>query len=81
MLFLGTDKYPSENEYSKFISAHGGMSNAFTSTDHTNYHFDIAPAHLHVRTFQFSFLVSCSSRFISGSARPLRSILFVSAVY
>uniref|UniRef100_A0A914XIB4 Insulin-degrading enzyme n=1 Tax=Plectus sambesii TaxID=2011161 RepID=A0A914XIB4_9BILA len=47
MLFLGTEKYPSENEYSKFISAHGGMSNAFTAADHTNYHFDIAPEHLH----------------------------------
>ena len=54
MLFLGTDKYPSENEYEKFISAHGGMCNAFTSDDHTNYHFDIAPEHLHVRTFQLN---------------------------
>ncbi|VDO67723.1 unnamed protein product, partial [Onchocerca flexuosa] len=43
MLFLGTDKYPSENEYSKFISSHGGVTNAYTATDHTNYHFDIAP--------------------------------------
>uniref|UniRef100_A0A8R1TWN1 Insulin-degrading enzyme n=2 Tax=Onchocerca TaxID=6281 RepID=A0A8R1TWN1_ONCVO len=47
MLFLGTDKYPSENEYSKFISSHGGVTNAYTATDHTNYHFDIAPEHLH----------------------------------
>ncbi|EFO20407.1 insulin-degrading enzyme [Loa loa] len=47
MLFLGTDKYPSENEYSKFILSHGGITNAYTATDHTNYHFDIAPEHLH----------------------------------
>ncbi|CAJ0962033.1 unnamed protein product, partial [Mesorhabditis belari] len=46
MLFLGTDKYPSENEYSKFISSHGGMTNAFTSSDNTNYHFDIKPNEL-----------------------------------
>lgn len=46
MLFLGTDKYPSENEYSKYISSHGGVTNAFTASDHTNYHFDIAPESL-----------------------------------
>lgn len=48
MLFLGTDKYPSENEYSKYISSHGGMTNAFTASDHTNYFFDIAPDYLSV---------------------------------
>uniref|UniRef100_F1KTK3 Insulin-degrading enzyme n=1 Tax=Ascaris suum TaxID=6253 RepID=F1KTK3_ASCSU len=46
MLFLGTNKYPSENEYSRYISSHGGITNAFTGSDHTNYHFDIAPDHL-----------------------------------
>lgn len=28
MLFLGTAKYPDENEYSKFLNTHGGSSNA-----------------------------------------------------
>lgn len=46
MLFLGTDKYPSENEYSKFISAHAGTTNAYTAADHTNYHFDVKPDQL-----------------------------------
>ncbi|UMM35850.1 hypothetical protein L5515_008285 [Caenorhabditis briggsae] len=46
MLFLGTAKYPSENEYSKFLSAHAGSSNAYTATDHTNYHFDVKPDQL-----------------------------------
>lgn len=46
MLFLGTKKYPEENEYNKFLSEHGGSSNAFTSVEHTNYHFDVAPDHL-----------------------------------
>ncbi|WKY12611.1 hypothetical protein Q1695_003870 [Nippostrongylus brasiliensis] len=46
MLFLGTDKYPSENEYSKFISAHAGSTNAYTAADHTNYHFDVKPDQL-----------------------------------
>eukprot|EP00730_Choanoeca_flexa_P003348 TRINITY_DN11378_c1_g1_i2.p1 TRINITY_DN11378_c1_g1~~TRINITY_DN11378_c1_g1_i2.p1 ORF type:complete len:988 (+),score=278.10 TRINITY_DN11378_c1_g1_i2:32-2995(+) len=37
MLFLGTDKYPEENEYSRYLSEHGGWSNAFTSDTDTVY--------------------------------------------
>ena len=40
MLFMGTEKYPSENEYSEFIKDHGGYNNAFTSLTDTNYHFE-----------------------------------------
>lgn len=43
MLFMGTKKYPCENEYSKYLSEHGGSSNAYTAADHTNYYFDVAP--------------------------------------
>ncbi|KAK0408400.1 hypothetical protein QR680_003933 [Steinernema hermaphroditum] len=46
MLFLGTKKYPDENGYSAFISHSGGTSNAFTASESTNYHFDVAPEHL-----------------------------------
>jgi insulysin len=30
MLFLGSKKYPSENEYERYLSEHGGGSNAYT---------------------------------------------------
>ncbi|KRY77608.1 Insulin-degrading enzyme [Trichinella pseudospiralis] len=46
MLFLGTKKYPKDNEYQSYLVAHGGNSNAYTSTDHTNYHFDVTPEFL-----------------------------------
>lgn len=46
MLFLGTEKYPNENDYSKYLTEHGGSSNAATYPDHTNYFFDIVPEHL-----------------------------------
>ena len=45
MLFIGTEKYPEVDGYQNFISAHGGSSNAYTASDHTNYFFDIDPAH------------------------------------
>lgn len=41
MLFLGTEKYPVEDEFSQFLSQNGGSSNASTSGEHTNYHFDV----------------------------------------
>ena len=37
MLFMGTEKYPEEAEYSKFINEHGGSNNAYTDTNLTNY--------------------------------------------
>lgn len=42
MLFLGTEKFPDEGEYQRFIRENGGSTNAYTSGDHTNYHFDVA---------------------------------------
>ncbi|HPI39617.1 MAG TPA: insulinase family protein [Pseudobdellovibrionaceae bacterium] len=41
MLFLGTQKYPDAAEYSKYIEQNGGYSNAFTSEEYTNYHFEV----------------------------------------
>ncbi|MFT7218497.1 MAG: insulysin [Candidatus Azotimanducaceae bacterium] len=43
MLFIGTEKYPEPDGYFSFVQSHGGSSNAYTSTDHTNYFFDIQP--------------------------------------
>jgi len=41
MLFLGTEKYPEAGEYGKYLKTNGGYSNAYTSSDHTNYHFQV----------------------------------------
>jgi insulysin len=41
MLFLGTEKYPDVNDYGNFITSNGGNNNAYTTTDHTNYQFQI----------------------------------------
>jgi insulysin len=37
MSFLGTKKYPGEEEFSSFLSAHGGASNAYTDSEDTVY--------------------------------------------
>jgi len=41
MLFLGTEKYPDADEYTQYLRQNGGYSNAYTSTDITNYHFQV----------------------------------------
>ena len=41
MLFLGTQKYPDENEYETFLGSHGGSSNAYTDMQDTNYYFSV----------------------------------------
>ena len=45
MLFLGTEKFPDEAEYNQYLNQHGGMSNAYTSMENTNYYFDVQQEH------------------------------------
>lgn len=42
MLFMGTEKYPKEEEYKAFIAQNGGSTNAFTSGDITCFYFDVS---------------------------------------
>ena len=59
MLFLGTEKYPSEKEYQEFIQSRGGMNNAYTSGDKTVYSFEINNEHISEALDRFSsFFVS-----------------------
>ena len=41
MIFMGSEKYPDEDAFSKHLSANGGDSNAYTEDELTNYHFSI----------------------------------------
>ncbi|CAG2165740.1 unnamed protein product, partial [Oppiella nova] len=61
MLFMGTKKYPKENNYQKYISSNGGDSNAYTAETNTNYHFDISP----------DFLTGALDRFAQFFIEPL----------
>lgn len=39
LLFLGTEKYPEEEGYTRYLDEHGGERNAFTMSDRTVYMF------------------------------------------
>lgn len=41
MLFYASEKYPTEDSYSKYITEHGGSTNAYTMHEQTNYFFDV----------------------------------------
>lgn len=43
MLFMGSEKYPDENEFTAFCSKHSGSDNAHTDNHVTVYSFDISP--------------------------------------
>ncbi|KAL9034972.1 MAG: hypothetical protein Q9214_006801, partial [Letrouitia sp. 1 TL-2023] len=42
LLFMGTKKYPVENAYNQYLTAHSGYSNAYTASTETNYFFEVA---------------------------------------
>lgn len=46
MLFLGTESFPDETEYKRFVKQNGGKCNASTSDALTCFQFDIMPSHL-----------------------------------
>ncbi|CAO3590985.1 unnamed protein product [Absidia cylindrospora] len=41
LLFMGTEKYPKENDYYSYLSDHSGYANAWTGSENTNYYFEV----------------------------------------
>jgi len=46
MLFLGTEKFPDEGAFQRYVTTAGGSNNAFTAADETTYFFDVQSASL-----------------------------------
>ncbi|KAJ7315592.1 Metalloenzyme, LuxS/M16 peptidase-like protein [Mycena albidolilacea] len=65
LLFMETEEFPRENEYSEFLAKNNGGSNAYTSTSTTNYYFNVATPALSQALTRFHsplFGPSCTSR-------------------
>jgi secreted Zn-dependent insulinase-like peptidase len=54
MLFLGSEKFPSESDFDSFCAQSAGYSNAWTGMDRTVYHFMLAHNKLHDALNRFS---------------------------
>ncbi|KAA8900675.1 hypothetical protein TRICI_006176 [Trichomonascus ciferrii] len=69
LLFMGTEKYPSENDYNQYLSEHSGSANAYTAADETNYFFEVNSEYLEGALDRFAqffiaplFSSSCKDR-------------------
>ncbi|CAN0212642.1 unnamed protein product, partial [Phaeothamnion confervicola] len=74
LLFLGTNKYPDENEFSAFLSSHGGFSNAFTATEDTCYYFEVSADYLEGALDRFSQFFVAPRFTASATDRELGAI-------
>lgn len=54
LLFMGSTKFPDENEYGSYLSKHGGYSNAYTAAQNTNYFFEVNHENLYGALDRFS---------------------------
>lgn len=74
MLFMGTEKYPIENEYSSFLSSHGGMSNAYTDQMNTVYYFDVQNSAFEEALNMFSSFFTCPLFTETATARETNAV-------
>jgi insulysin len=74
MLFLGTEKYPSESEFHSFGKEHNGTMNAYTTTDHTCFMFSISHAAFPEGLDRFSQFFQHPLFNPSGVSRELNAI-------
>jgi insulysin len=74
MLFYSSKKYPVEDEYSKFISEHGGHTNAYTSAEDTNYQFDVNWEHLQPALDRFAQFFICPLISEDGVEREVKAV-------
>jgi hypothetical protein len=74
MLFLGTERYPDESNFDQFCSSCAGYSNAWTSLDHTVYHFIVTHDHLKDTLDRFSAFFSCPLLSEGGTEREMHAV-------
>jgi len=74
MLFLGTVQYPEESEYERFITEHGGQTNAFTMNSSTNYLFSVSTPSFPEAISRFSSFFKAPLFNPSGVSREINAI-------
>ncbi|XP_022187106.2 nardilysin [Nilaparvata lugens] len=59
MIFMGSEKYPAENDFDTFISKRGGHDNASTECEYTTFYFNCHEMHLRTAMDKFAnFFIS-----------------------
>lgn len=82
LVFMGTEKFPKENEFDACTSAHSGGNNAYTNLTSTTYYFQIAHDYLEEALDRFAQLFICpliSRECIAKEIEALHSGKFINA--
>lgn len=74
MLFLGTEKFPVEGEYKRYLLEHGGGSNASTGTERTQYHFKVQAPFLEGALARFAAFFTCPLFTASATQREVAAV-------
>jgi secreted Zn-dependent insulinase-like peptidase len=74
MLFMGSKKYPKENEYSKFISDNGGYDNAYTTMTDTNFHFECSNESFEGALDRFASIFASPLLAYNSAEREMKSV-------
>eukprot|EP00960_Hanusia_phi_P041821 755164-Hanusia_phi.AAC.3 len=74
MLFLGTHKFPQESNFDEICGKSAGYSNAWTSLDHTMYHFIVSHDRLEQVLERFAAFFSCPLFSESGTEREMNAV-------
>lgn len=74
MCFLGSERYPGENDYKKYLAKHGGRSNASTSLHLTTYKFDVLADHAEQAVDMFSQFFVAPLFTPSGTSREVNAV-------
>nr|CAD7408899.1 unnamed protein product [Timema cristinae] len=59
MVFMGSEKYPQENDFDAFLTKRGGTDNASTDYEHTTFNFECQEKHLEEAMDRFSQFFIC----------------------
>lgn len=59
MLFLGTERYPKDDDFDAFCASCAGSSNAWTGLEHTCFHFAVAADRLQSALDRFGAFFTC----------------------
>ena len=74
MVFLGSDKYPDEDEFDRFCATHNGHSNAYTAMHNTTFYFELSRGGLQGSLDRFSGFFECPTFKESCSDREMKAV-------
>ncbi len=74
MLFLGSQRYPGEDDFGAFLQENRGSSNAYTTMEHTSYHFHVAVEGFEQALSIFAQFFATPLLSADASAREVRAV-------